>query len=140
MRQSITRTVSIKAPATRVFASLSEPGNLPDWVRTVTQPGKSPEETANAVWGRSNPLEVIVAPTRGTVDYVWSECGSMEVAAARVIPMDGEAQVVITLFEPPGACTNCSSLEERSAAAESDLLLLKALLESGARGPRELWH
>jgi len=146
MRESITRTVSIKAPAQRVLASLAQIENLPDWVRSVTHPRRrstdasaGAQETPSCTAG-CWPLEVIVDAQRGTVDYVWAACGETEVAAARVIPLDGEAQVILTLFEPAGACSDCSSLAERSAAVEADLLMLKGLLEVRSAGPAETWH
>lgn len=149
MRRSITRTVGIRAPASRVIASLSRIENLPDSLRIFAQNGRGggaeavlparPRVFASRGW----PGEIVVDNLRGTVDYFWTtQCG-LEVAAARVIPMDGESQVVVTFFEAPDDCGRCSSLEERSAAVEADLLLLKALLEnSSAMKERqdEVWH
>jgi hypothetical protein len=146
MRKSITRTVGIKAPAARVIASLSRIENLPDSSRIFVQTGKGGGAEAmlparpRALASRGWPAEVVVDDLRGTVDYFWTtQCG-LEVAAARVIPMDGESQVVVTFFEAPDDCDRCSSLEERSAAVEADLLMLKALLERGAEPKDELWH
>lgn len=149
MRKSITRTVGIRAPAARVIASLSRIENLPDSSRIFVQTGRGggaeamlparPRVLASRGW----PGEVVVDDLRGTVDYFWTtQCG-LEVAAARVIPMDGESQVVVTFFEAPDDCGRCSSLEERSAAVEADLLMLKALLERGGELKKkegEVWH
>jgi hypothetical protein len=148
MRRSVTRSLDIKAPAARVLASLSRIENLPDWMQTILQPASPGRETekpsgAGPSFGKGGlPVEVVVDGARGTVDYFWSSStGVIEMAAVRVIPMDGESQVVMTFFEPPEDCADCPTLEERCAAAEADLLMLKALLERGrGGGVGEIWH
>ena len=146
MRKSITRTVGIKAPAGRVIASLSRMENLPDCSKTFLPAARETNVEAVLPMGRRNaaargrPVEVVVDDVRGTVDYFWATRCGLEVAAVRVIPMDGESQVVVTFFEAPDNCSRCSSLEERSAAVEADLLMLKALLEHGDLGRDEAWH
>jgi hypothetical protein len=146
MRQSITRTVSIKAPAKRVLASISHPENLPDWLKSVLRSehhgsSKSTHALARSIAEKNGqPLEVIVDKNSGTVDFLWSAGGAVDLAAARVIPVDGESELVLTIFEPPNACDGCSSLEERSEAVAADLIMLKALLELAQVGPGEAWN
>lgn len=142
MRQSITRTLAIRAPAPEVIAWISRPENLPDLYQNIV--GSCPTSGTRAAkiihHDKPVPVEVIVDPSAGTVDYFWHTSGGAEVAAVRVIPVDGESQVVVTFFEPPESCPRCTSLEERSAAVESDLLLMKALMESTGRKGAEVWH
>lgn len=144
MRQSITRTLAIRAPAPEVIAWISRPENFPNLYKNIVGSCPANGRSAAKITYRDKPapapVEVIVNPSAGTVDYSWHTSGGAEVAAVRVIPVDGESQVVVTFFELPEKCPRCPSLEERSAAVESDLLLTKTLMESTGRKGAEVWH
>jgi hypothetical protein len=145
MRDAVTRMVAVGAPAPRVLAYLAQAENLPEWCRAMLRIdekdyGARPGSGAESESLRPDPFWADVDRSRGTVDYFFKTPGGIEVASARVFPLDGGAQVVLTIFEPPASCATCGTLKERVAAAEVDLMILKAILEGTPPAGEDVWH
>jgi uncharacterized protein YndB with AHSA1/START domain len=145
MRKAVTTSISIDAPVSRVLSYIARPENMPEWFRTMLRLAEEQQSPAEAARPspqiqESTPFWVEVDGERGTVDYYWRTTGGLDVATARVIPVDGGSQVVLTLFEPPTGCEGCGTLEERAAALESELSMIKAMLEAPQASQTDTWH
>jgi polyketide cyclase/dehydrase/lipid transport protein len=149
MRQAVTRTVAIEASASRVLSYIARPENFPEWCRAMNRSGAHDDDAGSAfqsgprVAYSHDPFWASVDGDHGTVDYFFRTSAGLEVASARVIPVDGGAQVVLTVFAPPKECRDCGSLEERIAAAEAELAILKAFLERSVEpvsSKDDVWH
>jgi hypothetical protein len=130
MMNSRTISVAIKRPPSEVYEFASNPGNLPQWVRSFCQSvSKSGDdwfmETSDGRVG------ICFAATNefGVLDHVVTlPDGRSILNRMRVVPNGEGSEVLFTLFQLPEMSND--QFARDAGMVEADLNLLKAVLET----------
>lgn len=109
MRRFATLSISLSAPAERVFDFVSDPANLHLW--TVDFATEPPRRRAGGddvfiVQTPRGPLDLFVRSDRatGVVDFFFGRDGKYRSSPSRVVPIDEDGCVYLfTQVEPPDA-------------------------------------
>lgn len=130
---SQTISVSIAAPAARVYEFAANPANLPAWVPSFCHS----VEFINGVWLVQSPAGAVVFAfvernDFGVLDHtVTLPSGVKLTNPMRVIPNGDGSEVLFTLFQHEGMSEQ--QFREDAALVRSDLLALRRIIESCAR-------
>jgi len=128
LRKSRTLTVSIDCPAERVYAFVSNPENLPNWILFIRSARKIGRkwvvETTDGPMG----FQFVPANRLGVLDHVVTPAaGNAILNSMRVTPNGRGSEVIFTLFQQP-EMSDQKFLDD-AALEERDLRSLKSLLE-----------
>ncbi len=124
-----TLSISIDRHCDEVYEFVSNPANLPQWARGLCRSVRK----SNGGWIAETPqapLKILFTEHNdlGVVDhYVFSPAGEETYVPLRVVPNGTGAEVLFTLFRPPGMTGERFS--EDAALVVRDLEALKRLLE-----------
>jgi carbon monoxide dehydrogenase subunit G len=136
LRRARTISVSIAAPASKVYEFVSDPRSIPKWASGL---GTTPTPLADGSWRvetPAGPMRVTFAPRNGfgVVDHVVTPLsgGGPDVdVPMRVIPNGSGSEVMLTLFQQPGMSDAQFSAD--GALIETDLAQLKQAIEQRGR-------
>jgi hypothetical protein len=132
LRRARTISVSIAAPATEVYAFVSDPRSIPKWASGL---GATPTPLGDGSWRietPAGPMRVSFAPTNefGVVDHVVTPLSGQGAAVdvpLRVIANGSGSEVMLTLFQQRGMSDAQFSAD--GALIEADLSRLKEVME-----------
>jgi len=130
VQYSITKTVSIDAPPTRVFEFLANAANWPKWAIVNV---KSIEPAGGDWWDMETPAGMARLRIRpnaefGTLDHDFNAPDASWTVPARVVSNGSGSEVMITFFQPPSFTRQF--FEEQLALVDKELAQLRSLMES----------
>ncbi|HEX9640934.1 MAG TPA: SRPBCC family protein [Candidatus Krumholzibacteria bacterium] len=132
MRMFDVQGIEIVAPRHRVFEFLREPGNLPRWTHAFVSAGGGRARLETPAGAVDLALEVSADAEAGTVDWRFGfPGGSVGIAQSRVTETTrGTCIYSFVLHAPPVALEQVEgALEAQSATLQSELAMLKSLME-----------
>jgi hypothetical protein len=136
LRRARTISVSIAAPASDVYAFISDPRSIPKWASGL---GATPTPLPDGSWRvetPAGPMRVTFAPSNefGVVDHVVTPLSGEGPAVdvpLRVIQNGSGSEVMLTLFQQPGMSD--AQFAADGALIEADLARLKEVIEQNHR-------
>lgn len=127
---SITKTVSIAAPVSKVFAFLANPANWPQWaivnVKSI-KPGEGEWWEMQTPVGQAK-LRLRPDASLGILDHDFEAPDARWTVPARVVPNGDGSEFMMTFFQPPAFTKDF--FEQQISLVERELAKLKELLES----------
>lgn len=127
---SITKTVAVEAPVSKVFGFLSDPANWPQWaivnVKSV-KPGDGEWWNMETPVGRAK-LRIRPDETSGTLDHDFDAPDASWTVPARLVANGDGCEFIITFFQPPAFTKEF--FEQQIALVDQELAKLKELMES----------
>jgi uncharacterized protein YndB with AHSA1/START domain len=128
--RSNTATITIAAPAARVFDLLADPASLPRWAVGFARAIHATEEgwEVETPSGARVPIRYVTQEAHGVVDFHTRPALQAEASAhARVLPNGDGAEVLFTQFQSPGLSDEAFAAQVRAVGHE--LVTLRALAE-----------
>ena len=128
--QSDTQTIRLETDATRAFAFLADPANLPVWAvgfcRRIRRDGG--QWVVETVSGECA-LDIDADPGRGTIDFHLRPAPGVTASAySRLVPCTGGCEYVFTQFAPPGASDQ--AFRANVEALKEELVVLRSVLRA----------
>ena len=135
--RSDTRTVTIEAPASQVFAFVADPKNLPRWAvgfcRAI-RPDVEPDRWILSTGEGEMPIRYVTNDATGTIDLHFSPVPGIEVAAySRVLPNGAGAEYLFTQFQSVAMSDEVFDRQVRALVEE--LQVLRGLIQARATCP-----
>lgn len=127
---SITKTISINAPVSKVFAFVANLANWPKWAIAnvvAVKPG-SGEWWATETRTGLGRLRIKADEASGILDYDLVSSGVQWSVSARVVPKGEGSEFTLTFSQPPSATKD--AFEKQAGLADKELAKLKQLMES----------
>lgn len=127
---SITKSITINAPVSKVFAFLSNLANWPKWaVNNVVavKPGSSDWWAMETRTGLGR-IRITTDEASGALDYDLVSSGVQWSVSGRVIAKSGGSELALTFTQPPSASRE--AFEKQAGLADKELARLKEVLES----------
>lgn len=123
-----TRTISIAAAPSVVYAFLADPHNLPRWAPDFASAVRPSGTDWLVDQGAAEvAITVRVSPEHGTVDLLAADNHSRG-AFSRVVPNGAGSEYLFTLFFPTDV--DAASVEKQMTVVEEELRTIRALCEA----------
>lgn len=127
---SITKTISIEAPVSKVFTFVSNLANWPKWATAnvvAVKPGAGEWWAMETRTGLGR-LRIKPDEALGTLDYDMVVSGVQWAVSARVVSKGEGSEFSVTYSQPPSLSKE--AFEKQMANADKELAKLKELMES----------
>jgi hypothetical protein len=127
---SVTKTVSIDAPVSKVFAFMTNLGNWPKWASSsvvTVKPGSADWWALETRTGLGR-LRMRSNEALGILDYDLVALGAQWVIPSRVVVNGEGSEFTMTFIQPPTVSKEV--FEKQVGLFENDLVKLKTLMES----------
>lgn len=136
---SITKTVSINAPVSKVFEFLANPANWSKWaiinVKSI-KPGDGEWWEMDTPIGQAK-LRIRPDEASGTLDHDFNAPDASWTVPARVVPNSDGSEFMITFFQPPAFTKDF--FEQQINLVDKELAKLKELMETERHGLTNQW-
>lgn len=127
---SITKSVSIDAPMSKVFAFLADLSNWPQWavvnVKSLVPAGGDWWDLKTAVGGAK--MRMRADAESGVLDHDFDDTQAQWTVPARVVPNGTGCDVVMTFFQPP--MFSQAVFQRHVALVDDEFAQLKTLMET----------
>ena len=128
--QSITKTISINAPASKVFSFVANLANWPKWATANVVAVKPGSGEWWAMETRTGLGRIRIRPDEaaGVLDYDLLSAGVQWSVSARLVTKGEGSELSLTFSQPPAASKE--ALEKQAGLTDKELAKLKNLMES----------
>ncbi len=128
---SVSKTVAVNAPVSKVYGFVSNLGNWPKWAKSTivtVKPGSSDWWALETRTGLGRMRVRSSDETAGTVDVEMVASGAQWPITARVVAKGDGTECTMSFIQPPSVSKE--AFEKQVGSFEQDFTKLKALLES----------